>query len=108
MTVIDIDEETESSHDLVGPVIRSGHLAEAIIDAVEEDNPDQDVMVLDRGDYVRVHTIGRCRLRRTSLEKALGQSYPLESLEIDMPSFRGRMKTRTDEYLWYYENYGQE
>jgi toluene monooxygenase system protein D len=108
MTVIDMDPATEANHDLVGPVIRSGNLAEAVIDAVEQDNPESDVLVLDRDDYVRIHTVGRCRLTHASLEKALGQPFPLAALEIDMPSFRGRMKTRTDEYIWFYEHPGQE
>ncbi|WP_269323280.1 MmoB/DmpM family protein [Mycobacterium paragordonae] len=103
-----MDEETAANHDLVGPVIRSGNLAEAVIDAVEEDNPDCDVLVLDRDDYVRIHTLGTCRLTRASLEKALGEPFPLASLEIDMPAFRGRMKTRTDEYIWFYDHAEQE
>lgn len=108
MTVLNMDESDIDSHNLVGPVIRAGNLAEAIIDAVEEDNPGKDVLVLDRDDYVRIHTLGSCRLTRASLEKALGQKYPLESLEIEMPSFKGRLKTRNDEFTWFYEHPEQE
>lgn len=104
MTVIEIDDDAELGHDLVGPVIRAGELAEAVIDAVEADNPDRDVLVLDRDDYIRIHTVGECRLTLASLERFLGRSYPLSALEIDMPSFKGRMRTRTDEYRWYYES----
>lgn len=107
MSVMNMDVSEETSPDLVGPVIRAGNLAEAVIDAVEEDNPGLDVLVLDREDYVRVHTLRRCRLTLTSLEKHLGQKYALAALEIDMPSFKGRLKTRTDEYLWFYENAGE-
>ncbi len=108
MTIVDMDASDESSPDLVGPVIRAGNLAEAVIDAIEEDNPGQDVLVLDREDYVRIHTRGACRLTQSSLEKHFGQSYQLAALEIDMPSFKGRLKTRTDEYVWFYQNSGQE
>jgi len=104
MAVIEMDSDAEAVRDLVGPVIRAGNLAEAVIDAIEADNPGHDVHVLDREDYVRIHTAGRCRLTRSSLERALGQSFVLAALEIDMPSFKGRLRTRTDEYLWYYEN----
>jgi hypothetical protein len=106
MSVIEMDVAMESSPNLVGPVIRAGTLAEAVIDAVEEDNPGQDVLVLDRDDYVRIHTLGRCRLTRSSLRKHLGGNYELAALEIDMPAFKGRLKTRTDEYLWFYEQQG--
>jgi MmoB/DmpM family len=102
MTVIELDHEAAIEADHVGPVIRAGSLAEAVIDAVVEDNADQDVVVMDREDYIRIHTKGTCRLTKASLEKALGQSYNLAALEIDMPSFKGRLKTRTDEYVWFY------
>ena len=103
MTVIDIDDDAELGHDLVGPVIRAGDLAEAVIDAVEADNPGSDVYVLDRDDYIRIHTVGECRLTLASLERSLGRRFPLSALEIDMPSFKGRMHTRTDEYRWFYK-----
>jgi hypothetical protein len=103
MAVIEMDaEDLEGAHDLVGPVIRAGNLAEAVIEAVEADNPDRDVLVLDRDDYVRIHPTSQCRLTRSSLERSLGQPFQLAALEIDMPSFKGRLSTRTDEYVWYY------
>jgi MmoB/DmpM family protein len=108
MTVIQMDADLESAHDLVGPVIRVGNLAEAVIEAVEADNPDRDVLVLDRDDYVRIHTSGRCRLTQASLERSLGQPYQLAALEIDMPSFKGRLSTRIDEYVWFYNTQSAE
>jgi MmoB/DmpM family. len=102
MAVLEIDDPAAISHDLVGPVVRSGALAEAIIDAVAEDNPARDVLVLDRDDYVRIHTARECRLTQASLEKHLGRPYQLAALEIEMPSFKGRLRTRTDEYVWFY------
>ena len=63
--------------------------AEAIIDAVADDNPGRDVLVLDRDDYVRIHTAQTCRLTRASLERHLGQPVQLATLEIDMPAFKG-------------------
>lgn len=86
----------------VGPVLRAGDLAEAVARAITEDNPGQRVSILDRGDYVRIHTEQTCRLTRQTLERQLGHSYELRLLEIDMPSFSGRLETRADEYVWYY------
>ncbi|MGH3555960.1 MAG: MmoB/DmpM family protein [Mycobacterium sp.] len=108
MAVIDFDPTTEHSRDLVGPIIRSGELADAIIDAVEEDNPDTDVLVVDRDSYVRIHTVGRCRLTRVSLEKYLGRPFPLVDLEIDMPSWKGHISTGVNEYIFSYPGYEQE
>ena len=108
MAVIELDADTEGGRDLVGPVIRSGDLADAVIEAVAADNPDQDVLVLDRDDYVRIHTAGRCRLTQASLESALGRPFALAALEIEMPSFRGRLWTRTDTYIWFYATASEE
>jgi toluene monooxygenase system protein D len=104
MSVLEMNPDMAKAQDLVGPVIRAGNLAEAVIEAVEADNPESDVLVLDRDDYVRIHTTGRCRLTQASLERSLGQSFQLAALEIDMPSFKGRLSTRTDEYIWYYNS----
>jgi toluene monooxygenase system protein D len=91
---------TESNRQ-VGPVLRSGELADAVLAAVEDDNPQQEVHVVDRGDYVRIHTDGLCRVTRASVERHLGRSFDLASLEVEMPSFSGRLRTRHDEFVWY-------
>ena len=99
---------TTEHGNLVGPVIRAGELADAVALAIEDDNPGCAVRVTDRGDYVRVEIDGRCRLTRRSLERHLGREFSLPLLEIEMPSFAGRLSTRIDEYVWYFENAGRE
>jgi hypothetical protein len=88
----------------VGPVLRVGDLADAVVCAIEEDNPGKQVRIVDRGDYVRIHTEQRCRLTKQTLERLLGYAYDLRLLEIDMPSFSGRLRTRGDEYVWFYQS----
>ncbi len=88
----------------VGPVVRSGELADALVLAIEDDNPGKEVHVQDSGDYVRIHTDGTCRVTRASVERHLGRSYSLAALEIEMPAFSGRLRTRQDEFVWYLEN----
>ena len=103
MAVIEVDDVNLIGQDFVGPVVRSGPLAEAVIDAVADDNPDSDILVVDRGDYVRIHTARTCRLTRASLQRHLGASFELAALEIEMPSFKGRLRTRVHEYVWSYD-----
>ena len=51
----------------IGPVIRGADadLADAVIEAIEADNPGADVMVEDAGGYIRISVPQRCRLRST-------------------------------------------
>jgi hypothetical protein len=87
----------------VGPVIRAGDFADAVTRSIEDDNPGRDVRIVDRGDYVRIHTAQICRLTRRALERHLGHPYELRMLEIEMPSFSGRLRTRDDEFVWFYD-----
>lgn len=90
---------------LVGPVIRGmdGELADAVIAAVERDNPGSEVVVDDQGGYVRINTHKRCVLTRATLEDELGRSFPLNRLEPALASFAGRVSTSDDEFVWYLE-----
>lgn len=103
MAVVEIADLDAVDARAVGPVVRSGPLADAVIDAVADDNPDSDVLVVDRGDYVRIHTARTCRLTRESLQRHLGRPFELAALEIEMPAFKGRLRTRVDEYVWSYD-----
>lgn len=86
-----------------GPILRSGEIADAVLDAIVDDNPDKQVFVIDRGDYVRINTLGACRLTRGSMERNLGRDFPLPRIEIEMPSFAGRIRTTDDEITWYHK-----
>ena len=97
---------TADSHPkMVGPVIRGAdaELADAVIEAVEADNPDAEVVVEDTGGYVRISVPQRCRLTQASLEDALGRSFPLAKLEPSLSGFAGRMRLGDDEVIWYLE-----
>ena len=90
---------------MVGPVVRGldTNLADAVIDAIEADNPDADVVVDDEGGYIRISTPNLCRLTRASLEDALGRTFKLHQLEPQLAGFAGRMKLTDDEVVWYLE-----
>ena len=98
------DEFTTMDDNLVGPVVRSGELADAVIDAAIEDNPDREVKVFEREDYVRIHAERDCVVTRASIEKHLGRAFNMAMLEIEMPSFKGRMQSSTEQMRWYYVN----
>jgi toluene monooxygenase system protein D len=90
---------------MVGPVVRGldGNLADAVIAAIEVDNPDVDVDVDDQGGYIRISTPQRCVLTRASLEEALDRTFALHQLEPSLAGFAGRMTVSDDEIVWYLE-----
>jgi toluene monooxygenase system protein D len=90
---------------MVGPVVRGldPQLAEAVITAIETDNPDVEVVVEDEGGYIRIVTPQFCRLTRASLEDAMGRTFQLYQLEPQLAGFAGRMKTTDDEIVWFLE-----
>ena len=90
---------------LVGPVVRGfdTELADAVISAIETDNPGREVIVDDRGGYIRISVAHECRLTHASLVDALGKDFALSELEPSLSGFAGRMKLTEDEALWYLE-----
>jgi len=90
----------------VGPVLRGmdDEIIDALLVAIEQDNPDQELLYEDRGGYVRINTPRRCRVTKKSLEAALGRPFRLAELEPSLSAFAGRMRFEGDEALeWYLE-----
>lgn len=88
---------------LVGPVIRGaeGDLADALITAMEADNPGAEIFVDDRGGYIRINMAERCVVTRASLEDALGKSFPLVQIEPALCGFAGRIDMQEDQVVWF-------
>jgi hypothetical protein len=86
-------------YDRVGPVLRAGLLADAIVAAIRDLN--QDVMVVDRGAYLRVLVPRRCVVTRSAIECHLGRAlrFPGE-LETVMPAFKGSLQLNADDATW--------
>src|ERR1700733_8525170 len=97
------NSEPDGLDSFVGPVIRAGDFADVVARSIEDDNPGKEVRIVDRGDYVRIHTAQVCRLTRGTLERHLGRPCELRLLELEMPAFSGRLRTRDDEFIWFYE-----
>ncbi len=87
----------------VGPVLRGmdGELCDAVINAIEDDNPDSDIEVDDQGGYVKITAPWRCRLTKASLERELGRDFRLSDIEINLAGFAGRILVGDDEIVWH-------
>jgi toluene monooxygenase system protein D len=91
--------EDSPTYDHVGPVLQAGALTDAIIAAIRDLN--NDVVVVDRGAYLRVLAPRKCVVTRVGIEKHLGRAirFPGE-LETVMSAFKGAIKLTQDEAVW--------
>lgn len=94
---------TEEHVKRVGPIIRGvdGELCDAVINAIEDDNPGADIEVDDQGGYVKITAPWHCRLTLASLERELGRKFNLPELEINLAGFAGRILVSDDEINWH-------
>jgi toluene monooxygenase system protein D len=96
-------EETTNTYDHVGPVLQTGALANAIVAAIRDLN--SEVIVVDRGAYLRVLAPRLCVVTRLSIEKHLGRQvrFPGE-LETVMSAFKGVIRITEDEAVWQFKS----
>jgi len=95
------DINTAHLNNRVGPVLRQGALAKAVVEAAEADNPDRVIVVDDKVAYVRISTDGEMILRRATIEEMLGQPFQMRDLEVELSSFAGRIDN-AEEYIRFY------
>ena len=92
-------EIPEKIYDHVGPVLQSGSVTNAIIAAIKDLN--QDVIVVDRGAYMRVLVPRCCVVTRSAIEKHLGRSFRFPGeLETVMSAFKGSLQLNQDDATW--------
>lgn len=90
-------------NNLVGPVMRAGELADAIIEAARIDNPGKEVFVEDKRAYIRIHTEHEMVLRQSTIEEELGRPFKMNDLEVDLSSFAGQIEGKDDSVRFYFE-----
>src|ERR1700761_5080462 len=81
----------------VGPVLCMSDDTDAIIAAIIDDNPGQEVIIVDRGAYTRVSGDGELRVTRASIERHLGRDFSMRQLEGLMSAFAGRIEMTSEE-----------
>ena len=91
-------------NNMVGPVMRAGELAQAIIEAAGVDNPGKEVYVDDKRAYLRIHVEQEMILNRQTIEDALGRPFKMNDLEVDLSSFAGQIESRDDSIRFYLVN----
>jgi toluene monooxygenase system protein D len=94
--------ESVNTYDHVGPVLQIGALTNAIVAAIRDLN--SEVIVVDRGAYLRVLAPKSCFVTRAAIEKHLGRPvrFPGE-LETVMSAFKGAIHLTQDEAVWQFK-----
>lgn len=86
---------------VVGPVMQSGEIAQAVVEAVRHDNAPKEVDVQDRGAYVRIAVEDECIVTRETMEAEMGRPFKMYEMEAFMSSFNGQIETSTDQIRFY-------
>lgn len=89
-------------HNRVGPIFRTGELADAAIEALEEDNPGKEFEVSDHTAYIRVETDDECIIKRETMEEILGRSFDMQELETVLSSFSGQIDADQNYVRFYF------
>ncbi len=89
-------------NNMVGPVVRAGDLAQAVIEAARVDNPDKEIFVDDKRAYIRIHAEQEMILRQATIEEELGRPFRMNDLEVDLSSFAGQIESRDDSVRFYF------
>lgn len=93
------EAEALGSPEFVGPVLQAGALANEIVAAIQATN--FDVVVVNRGGYIRVHARGRCQLSRASMERITSRPFQMPGdLETVMSSFKGKFRVSSEAAIW--------
>ena len=95
------DADDALKNNRVGPIMRSGEIADAVIEAVEIDNPGKEVHVDDMNAYLRIATDGEMILTRDTIESCLGRPFRMQELEINLSSFAGKIESGTERFRFY-------
>lgn len=89
-------------NNLVGPVMRAGDLAMAVIEAARVDNEGKEVFVDDKRAYIRIHTEHEMVLHRETIEDQLGRPFKMNDLEVDLSSFAGQIESGDESIRFYF------
>jgi len=101
MAMSDPSSETTTSM-MAGPLLRAGEVTDALIEALQEDNPGKELRVRDASGYVRVEGPGGLILNRKTIEEMLGRPFSMQEIEIHMTGFSGKIEMTAETIRWFF------
>lgn len=84
---------------MVGPVLTSSSTTDAIVEAIQSENPD--AVIEDYGSYRRVLVPHRCVVSKHAIESAIGRPFRFPGeLEVVMSTFKGELSMTEEQAVW--------
>ena len=98
------DSKAESAlhNNNVGPVMRAGDVAQAVVEAAEMDNPGKEIHVDDKLAYLRISAEDELILTQESIAECLGRAFEMHELEINLSSFAGQIESSSHQIRFYF------
>ena len=96
------DSATESRN-MVGPCLRCGDIADAVVEAARDDNPDREVIVENHSAYLRLKVEQELILRRATIEDYLGRPFQMWELQPEMAAIAGLVDMDEGSIRFYYD-----
>lgn len=81
----------------VGPVMRTGEMGDAVVEAIREDNSGRKIVVEEHSSYLRIMVEEECLLRMETVSDMLGSDVAVSDIEAAMPAFEGFIRVETDQ-----------
>ncbi|MET4806180.1 MmoB/DmpM family protein [Limibacillus sp. MBR-115] len=88
-----MSDKQERDDRFVGPVIKAGEMAEAVLEAVQEDNEGRQILTEEHASYVRIWVMDECILNMDTVSRMLGRPISIGDIEVNMPGFSGFIQT---------------
>lgn len=87
----------------VGPVFKNGEIADAAVQAAQDDNPNSTLTIDDHVAYVRISANQEFIIRAKTMEEYLGRPFAMSELETVLASFAGLIETTSQHVRFYLE-----
>ena len=86
----------DDAGNFVGPVMRAGEIADAVLEAIQEESEGREVITEAHASYVRIKVADECFVRFETVGDVLGRTVTRGDIEANMPSFAGFIRTEPD------------
>ena len=77
--------------------MRCGDMADAVVEAIREDNAERTIVIEEHASYLRIKVEGECVVRFETVGQMLGRDVTCGDIEVSMPSFEGFIRVDGDE-----------